>query len=147
MTPKISSFGLPAAAVARHADALQLRGAISMPTEFRRIVFSNAEFHEAIITYPGEGKTALGTGSVRSARFADENRDRLIVVMHDRPSVEPQERTLPTPFVAAALLRYCIAKRIPIQRSAQKSITVSGDNIALDLRSASKTVEVPTAKT
>jgi hypothetical protein len=118
-----------------------------MPTEFRRIVFSNAEFQEAIVTYPGEGKTALGTGSVRSVRFADEKRERLVVGMHDALNADPQERTLATPFVAAALLRYCITKHIPIQRSAQKSLTVSGDNIALDLRSASKAVEVPAAKT
>ena len=118
-----------------------------MPTEFRRIVFSNAELQEAIVTYPGEGKTALGNGALRSVRFADENRDRLVVGMHDASNPEMQERTLATPFVAAALLRYCIAKRIPIQRSAQKSLTVSGDNIALDLRSASKAVEVPTSRT
>ena len=118
-----------------------------MPTEFRRLVFSNAELLVAIVTYPGEGKTALGMGALRSVRFADENRDRLVVGMHDASTPELQERTLTTPFVAAALLRYCIAKRIPIQRSAQKSLTVSGDNIALDLRSASKAVEVPTVKT
>ena len=114
-----------------------------MPTEFRRIVFNNLELHEALRGHP-DPKAQLPGGRLLTIRFEDEGRNQLAIEFHDPLRGQPPETvTLATPFVAAALLRYCIAKRIPVQRSAQKSLSISGDNIALDLRSPSKAVTVP----
>jgi hypothetical protein len=112
-----------------------------MPTEFRRIVFSNMELREALISHRNEEKVVLPTGALRTVRFVDESRDRLAVGVHDPSTDQVTNVEVATPFVAAALLRYCIARRIPIQRSAQKSLTLAGENVALDLRSVPKTTE------
>jgi hypothetical protein len=118
-----------------------------MPTEFRRIVFTNPELREALSSYRGEGSVTLAAGQLRSVRFKDDSRDQLIAGVHDPLSGEIVDTVLATSFVAAALIRYCIARRIPIQRSSQKAITLSGDNVALDLRSPSRSVDVPLSKT
>jgi hypothetical protein len=109
-----------------------------MPTEFRRIVFSHSELREALASYRSEEQVTLPAGQLRSVRFLDERRDRLVLGMYDPGPDKVVGVEVSTPFVAAALLRYCIARRIPIQRSAQKALTLAGENVALDLRSAPK---------
>jgi hypothetical protein len=118
-----------------------------MPTEFRRIVFTNAELREALSSYPGEGLVKLAAGQLRSVRFKEDAMDQIVVSLHDPLSDQIVDTVLSTSFVAAALIRYCIARRIPIQKTAQKAITLSGDNVALDLRSASRAIDVPLSKT
>jgi len=118
-----------------------------MPSEFRRIVFTNAELQEALVDFPALEQVVLPAGKLQSARFNDQTRDTLVIDVYDAKSGQVRDAVLPTHFVAATLVRYCIAKRIPIQRSAQKALTISGDNIALDLRSVSKLVDVPPAET
>jgi hypothetical protein len=112
-----------------------------MPTEFRRIVFTNAELRAALDGHRGEGIPALPGGTVLAVRFGDETRDRLVVSIGEGGLPSRQEADVPTNAVAAALMKYCIAQRIPMPRRAQKAIVISGDNLALDLRSAAKGVD------
>jgi hypothetical protein len=109
-----------------------------MPTEFRRIIFSNAELREALVGYRGDEQVTLPQGHIRGVRFSSDAQDRLVVATYDPLGDKLVENDLQAALVAAALLRYCIARRIPIQRSAQKSLVLAGENVALDLRSAAK---------
>ena len=118
-----------------------------MPTEFRRIVFSHSELREAFASYRNEGQVVLPAGPLRSVRFADESRNRLCLGVHDPQSDKVVDVELGAAFAAAALLRYCIARRIPIQRSAQKALALAGESLALDLRSAPVGAEAKLAET
>jgi hypothetical protein len=113
-----------------------------MPTELRRIVFSKTGLREALA---GTSNVELPAGKLQAVRFDDDDRNRLAIEFTD-PAADQTHKclVLTTPFVAAALLRYCIAKRIPVQRSAQKALSMYGDNLALDLRSTSQAVEMST---
>ena len=118
-----------------------------MPTEFRRIVFSHAELREALASYRNEEQVTLPAGQLRRVRFADESHSRLSLGMYDPLADKMVDVEIGAAFAAAALLRYCIARRIPIQRSAQKALALAGESLALDLRSAPTGAEAKLAET
>jgi hypothetical protein len=108
-----------------------------MPTEFRRIVFTNAELRQALDASRDPVRVPVPEGQLQSVKFVDETRENLIVSIHvmDCEADRVERRSLPASFVAAALIKHCMAIRVPLPRGAQKSLVISGDNIALELRS------------
>ena len=108
-----------------------------MPTEFRRIVFSNAELRQALDASRDPARVPVPEGQLQSVKFVDETREKVIVsvLVVDCEADRVEKRSLPASFVAAALIKHCMAVRVPLPRGAQKSLAMSGDNIALELRS------------
>src|SRR3954467_8090639 len=99
-----------------------------MPSELRRIVFSNDELRQALDAYYlGIGKS-LPVGYVRSARFAADPA-QIVITIYDRREDQTHEAALNAAQVAAALIKFCFAHRIPIPKHAQKSLALSGDNV------------------
>jgi hypothetical protein len=109
-----------------------------MPTELRRIVFTNDELRQALSNQRVEGRPVIPFGQIQSANFLEESRAELLIKIYDHSSDKHHEAVLSSTVVAAALMSYCIAQRVPLPRSARKSIAISGDNVALDLRSDGK---------
>lgn len=102
-----------------------------MPSETRRLVFSNAELVQAISEYnQGAGKK-LPAGTVTACKPID--RPELVVRLEilDQRRGEVLTVDLTPEVVGAALLRYCMSRKIPIPRHAEKSVQVQGDNIVL----------------
>src|SRR5262249_61971700 len=93
------------------------------------------------------GRGLSPAGPLRTVRSADKSRTRLCLGVHDPQSDKVVDVELGAAFAAAALLRYCIARRIPIQRSAQKALALAGESLALDLRSAPTGAEAKLAET
>jgi hypothetical protein len=108
-----------------------------MPTEFRRIVFSNAELRQAIDASRDVKSVSVPDGPLQSVSFIDETREKVLVsvLVADCELDRVEKRALPASFVAAALIRHCMAMHVPLPRFAQKSLVISGENIALELRS------------
>ncbi len=115
-----------------------------MPSEFRRIVFGNAELRLAIDSYD---KSSLPPGQLQSVKFRDGARDQLVLGLRADGSDDVTPVVLSTAIVAVSLIRYCISTRVPLPRDAQKALTMSGDNIALELQTGSKVVEVGPSQT
>ncbi|HZS82467.1 MAG TPA: hypothetical protein VFA50_06330 [Stellaceae bacterium] len=112
-----------------------------MPTELRRIVFSNEELRQALNTQRIEGRLVIPFGQIQSASFMEKTRGDVLLKIYDNNADKHHEVVLGNTFVAAALMSYCIAARIPLPRNAKKSISISGDNVALDLRTEAKAGE------
>src|SRR5690349_16198772 len=105
-----------------------------MPTELRRIVFTNDELRHALAGQRVDGRPVIPFGQIQSARFIGDSRDELMLRIYDHTTDKHHEAVLSSTLIAAALMSYCITQRVPLPRSARKSIAISGDNVALDLR-------------
>lgn len=109
-----------------------------MPTEVRRLVFSNAEFYAALDQYLSRTGTNLPSGSITTIR-ADTVHDTLqLDVCRSDKSVD--RVTLQARQVGGALISYCITNKIPLPRGFAKSLIITGDNIALEMTNVSATL-------
>ena len=117
-----------------------------MPSEFRQILFSNKELIDALYEYDRTAQSKLLQGDIVSCTPVVEDKAALRLQLMDLVSGEAQVASLSSELVAAVLLRYCIKHRIPIPKSAAKSIQVRGDQISLDMRIKGRTMQkAPTA--
>ena len=105
-----------------------------MPTELRRITFTNAELRIALDEYFALKKTPLPLGVILKVRL--ENAAHVLSIQMAGATDNDEAALVLTPEqVAAALLRYCKSTGIPVPKKASKSLAMSGDNLALDIRS------------
>ena len=105
-----------------------------MPTELRRLVFSKQELVEAIDSHNRNAAEKLPPGSVASCEVRkEEDNISAAIEITDQQSGETQQVELNAAYLGAALLRFCIDKKIPLPRQSAKSLQVVGDNIALNI--------------
>ena len=109
-----------------------------MPIEMRRVVFTSDEFRDALRDYGGDGQVKLPAGNFQSVVFNDESHKELTARVSPPGAETATDVVLSTASVAATLLKYCMQLGIPLPRSAQKSISLSGTNIVLDFRMPSR---------
>jgi hypothetical protein len=105
-----------------------------MPSELRRIVFSNDELRSALEDYLKGQKTPLPLGVITSVQLSDAPQGTVFLYLAGREDNDRASLALSPEKIAAALLRFCKRQRIPVPRRANKSLIVTGDNVALDIR-------------
>ena len=105
-----------------------------MPTETRRICFSNAEVADAIEHFAKATKFPMPPGKIAECKI--DAHGPLMAALTVRHMAEGSSRIarFDKNTIAAALIRFCIEKKIPIPRSAEKSVEAQGDGVALILR-------------
>lgn len=105
-----------------------------MPTETRRIEFSTAELVEAITSFAKTTRFPLPPGKVVGCQI--DRHGAVAVTLTIQHVAEGAKRTarFDNNAVAAALIRYCIDKKIPIPKSAEKSVESDGKSMILTLR-------------
>ena len=101
-----------------------------MPKEFRRITFSGTDLRDALksqdIDVPSGEITSISSVSREQAFHYELNiyrADKRETVTADLSEDDAQE----------ALIKHCIALKIPLPREAAKSVRVIGDKLCLDL--------------
>jgi hypothetical protein len=101
-----------------------------MPTELRRIVFSNADLYAALDLYLCRSGDGLPCGTITRVRG-----DSYGVVRFDINTTKGTVDTmqLAAEQVGGALISYCIVSHIPMPRGFVKSMVISGDNVALEM--------------
>lgn len=114
-----------------------------MPSELRRLIFSNEEVLAAVADYSASGRSPLPSGSVVSCRVYGEPKVRVRVEVEDPRRDYPVVVEIEPEVIGAALLRYCIAQGIPVPKQAEKSLQVHGDNIALKLTIKARSAALP----
>ena len=105
-----------------------------MPAEFRQFLLSNNELIAARCEYNQVAQTKLPQGIIVSCTPVAAAKVVVRLERVDQASGETQITSLSPGLVAAALLRYCIERRIPTPRSAAKSIQIHGDEVSLNVR-------------
>lgn len=105
-----------------------------MPTETRKIVFSDIELAEAIERFAKATRHAMPPGRVTACRIdAKIGLSAMLTVTHLADGSSNTVR-FDQPSIAAALIRYCMEKKIPIARSSEKTVEAIGSGVALTLR-------------
>ncbi len=104
-----------------------------MPSEFRRIMFTNNELIEAIHDYNGISQDKLPPGIILTCTPVSEADVAVRLEMVDQRSDATHVVELSPEVLGAALLRYCMKHRIPMPKSATKSIQIHGDEISLNV--------------
>jgi hypothetical protein len=105
-----------------------------VPIEMRRVVFTSDEFRDALRDYGGDAQVKLPAGNFKSVAFNDDSHKELTASISPPGAEATTDVVLSSAAVAATLLKYCMQLGIPLPRSAQKSISLSGTNIVLDFR-------------
>jgi len=107
-----------------------------MPTELRRIVFTNEELRVALDNYMMRKGTPLPPGVIISVKISGADGSSITVAVRGSWDGISNSVEIPARHVGAALIRYCKMSKIPLPKSAGKSLTTSGDYLALDIKSA-----------
>ena len=103
-----------------------------MITEFRRLVFSTDELCKAIKAFDHQKAPKLPEGEIDRITVAGEPEISVTAKMQSAGNGDDQtEIELDANYVAAAMLFYCSRCRIPVPKSAQKTLEIEGDSLAL----------------
>ena len=105
-----------------------------MITEFRRLIFSADELRKAIETFDRGKDARLPVGAIDEITIASDPEISVTARVRGGPSdTPPNEVRLDANYVAAAMLFYCSRCRIPVPKSAKKTLEIEGDCLALSL--------------
>ncbi len=109
-----------------------------MPSEFRRVMFTNDELIDAIHDYYEISQDKLPPGVILTCTPVSEAEVAVRLEMVDQRSDETHVVELSPEVLGAALLRYCMRHRIPMPKSATKSIQIHGDEVSLNVEIESR---------
>jgi hypothetical protein len=112
-----------------------------MPIEFRQITFTNHELRAALDDFFLRRNSPLPPGAILGVRWDGSEHEHIIVEICNLEAQQSEHVTVANQDVGAALLRYCFLNKIPLPRSSQKSLGISGKNLLLELRSGSPNPE------
>jgi len=105
-----------------------------MPTETRRIHFSNAEVADAIENFAKATKYPMPPGKIAECKIDAHAGLAAILTVHHVAEGSTRTARFDNNAIAAALIRFCIEKKIPIPKSAEKSVEAQGNGVVLILR-------------
>ena len=105
-----------------------------MSIELRKITFSDGELGEAIDRFIKATRYSMPPGKITECRV--ETKAGLALIVHVGHMADGSENSVrfDQATLAAALTRYCIEKKIPIPRTAEKSVEAQGQMVSLILR-------------
>lgn len=103
-----------------------------MPTEIRRLLFSNEELCDVLSTFINSTKTHVEPGQVIDVQVAQKDPVLLNCTLVNKTGRQMGE-ALESVFVCAAIMSWCMKHKIPMARKAKKLVHVAHDGrIALD---------------
>ncbi len=107
-----------------------------MPTELRKIIFSQRELLEAFEQRPGNlpgNSETVPPGTVRGVHVFQKfgGGVKVLLDLEDETEGRLKRFNLNPEFISEVLLHYCAGLNIPVAKEAQKYLEVIGDNLAL----------------
>ncbi len=104
-----------------------------MPTEMRRIVFTNEDLQNAINYMNSPNVSKLVDGKIVCASLSTENAAVIRLRYSSYNRDEDRWIDIPVANMGAILVNYCIKSKIPMSKKAAKSVKIIGDNVSLEL--------------
>lgn len=101
-----------------------------MTTEMRQVILDHGELRQALDAAAGADDEKLPNGKIASASISSDGQQVTVAIL-DGATQEPRNVTLSASRVAAALIKFCMRRRIPLPRGASKYLCVSGDNLGI----------------
>lgn len=110
----------------------------SMTTEIRQITFHPAEVCAALQDYRRRRNEPLPAGSIAHVDFGTEPEIVVTLTIENDSTGAKHEIAFGTETIGAALILFCINRKIPLPATAQKKVQRVGDTIALTMRQESR---------
>ena len=104
-----------------------------MPTEMRRIVFSNEELMNAINFFNAPNIPKLPEGRIAAASIDPADKSNIILRFISYNRDDERDIVISIPNLGAVLISYCIKNKIPMSKKASKTLKIIGDNVSLEL--------------
>ncbi len=104
-----------------------------MPTEYRRIVFPNQELHAALSEYQGAEIQDMPPGDIVAVALLDSPANTVRMTLVSTSEGTSYTADFNAAHIAAALIKFCIDRKVPIPKHSRKSLRLMGDNLALDI--------------
>ena len=104
-----------------------------MPTELRRLTFSEREVMNAAASYAARTGRSVPQGKLRAVRSGPEPEKNFLLDLDRTGASEDREVVLEADFLGAALIMHCIEHNIPIPRRAERSLKVRDGVLSLYL--------------
>jgi hypothetical protein len=101
-----------------------------MPTESRTLGFNKNEWFEALRDFCASTGRRLPADAVNGMILKQDSEVRIVL----NPSGDESAITFTESEVGAALVMFCIKKRIPIAKRAVKSLEVADETLSLHLK-------------
>ena len=102
-----------------------------MPTETRRISFNSDELVEALVDYDKQADQKLTCGVVGSVSIDHDPDMRVAVDVKLHDEAKSMLINLNPKYLSAALLVFCVQRRIPVPQNPVRYLKKVGENIAL----------------
>lgn len=104
-----------------------------MPTEIRRLIFTDSEVMEALTTFISSDRTAIEPGRVVGLEIASKDPCALRCSIQGRSGLM-NDQVFDAVFLCAALISWCMKNKVPLARTAKKAVkmTTTG-KVALDV--------------
>ena len=109
-----------------------------MTTEIRQIAFQPAEVCAALQDYRRRRNEPLPAGSIANVDFGTGPDIVVTLTIENDSTGARHEVAFTTEIVAAALILFCINRKIPLPATAQKKVQRIGDSIGLTMRQDSR---------
>lgn len=106
-----------------------------MPTEVRRIIFSNSELYAALDRHLAASGSGLPAGAITQVR-GDAPRDLIKIDVETTKDDKAATLEFPTTQVGEALIEHCLANQIPLPRAFAKSLIVTDAKVELEITNA-----------
>ena len=105
-----------------------------MPVETRRIAFSEGEVIDAIGQFAKATHHPMPPGKITACEITNKSGFAATVTVSHMADGSSHAVRFDSASTAAALIRYCIEKKIPIPKAAEKSVEPQGNGLALILQ-------------
>ncbi|MBT4588130.1 MAG: hypothetical protein HON14_00590 [Rhodospirillaceae bacterium] len=102
-----------------------------MPTELRRLIFTEEELQAALVNYALRSNLHMPNASIQSLLV--EKKEGLSVTLHFAATEDGDSRDVEfsEPHVAAAIILFCRVQEIPVPRDAVKVLSHEKNTIAM----------------
>ncbi len=101
-----------------------------MPKENRRIVFTPAEVHRALLEYTAQHNRPIGDGTVESFLFDPVENPALILMIH-RADGQIENHSFRLAELGAAIITFCRSHKVPLPHKGKKSLIKVEDSVAI----------------
>lgn len=104
-----------------------------MPTEIRRLIFTENEVMDAMTQFINTNRTSIEPGRVIAMEVGTNEPVSLNCRVQGKSGLQT-EQVFDTTFLGAGLIAWCMRNKIPLARSARKSVRLTQTGkVALDI--------------
>lgn len=105
-----------------------------MPSETRKLAFSQAELQAALVNYALRSNMKLPNASIEKVIVSNEGDSAVRLVFMPSTGNDVREVEFSQEHVAAGIILYCRNQGIPLPRDSRKLLLVENDSISMMMR-------------